>query len=190
VVRSLNDVLTGALKRLMPPGADISNNTLKPSGGVYGGPGVSFSRTRNTTGGELYVASIRIRDGSTPYNLLVQLEAHGLGPVNDRCSVDHGLLSNSLIKGVVTVEWRQSTGDGGAVFRLVTAHPYGSGEYAKIILQQALVEVYRPGGEVVHINFDPVIETEPAHNATGILPMNLSTDQLVGIASLPELTVN
>jgi hypothetical protein len=189
LVQALNNVLSRELTGLVPAGTSITNNAFYQPNQPLGGPGLSFARNVGETGGERYEASIRIRDGRTPYNLRVELQPYDHVPGQDRCTVDDAIAKDRQAKGIVTVECGQSAVGGGTVFRSVTAYPYGSGEYAKMLLQDGIVEVYRPGGEMVRVGFDPVIEKAPTNVPTGMVAMNLSMDQLVGIASLPDLTV-
>jgi hypothetical protein len=92
-------------------------------------------------------------------------------------------------KGIVTVECGQSSSDGGTVFRELTGFPSGSGELAKRLTPAAVVEVYRPGGELVRITFETVYEKPPTDVAPGMLPLNLTMDQLAAIAKSPDLTI-
>jgi hypothetical protein len=188
VARSLDQALSDALAKVLPPGATISNNTFDQNG-EFGGPGIQFHRTRAESGGERYETSVRVRDGGTPYNLRVELMRYDRVPPENRCAVDPATASDRQSKGIVTVECGQSVKDGATVFRSLTGYPSGSGDAAKQLTPNAVVEVYRTDGELVRVSFEPVPEKAPSGVASGMLPLNLTMEQLVAIAKSPDLTV-
>jgi hypothetical protein len=188
VVEALDKALSAALTPLLPAGATVSNNTFDEHG-EFGGPGIQFHRTLAEQGGERYEAAVRIRDGGTPYNLRVELIRYDKVPPATRCAVEPAMAADRQAKGIVTVECGQSVSDGPTVFRELTGYPSGSGDAAKRLTPSAVVEVYRPGGELVRVSFEPVPEKAGSDGAPGMLPMNLTMDQLVAIAKSPDLTV-
>jgi hypothetical protein len=188
LVAALDKALSDALAPLLPTGATVSNNTFDENG-EFGGPGIQFHRTLAEQGGERYEAAVRIRDGANPYNLRVELVRYQQVPPQNRCAVEPAMAAERQAKGIVTVECGQSVSDGATVFREVTGFPSGSGDAAKWLTPDAVVEVYRPGGELVRVSFEPAPEKAVSAGAPGLLPMNLTMDQLVAIAKSPALTV-
>jgi len=189
VVHALDKAFTDALTPLLPPGAVIENNTSSEAG-PFGGPGVHFYRGVGEHKDERFEVSVRIRDGGIPYNLRVQLEKYDHVPHEDWCTPAPGMSDDRASKGIVSVECTQAEVPGGTVFRSVTTYPYGSGEYAKLRYPTAAVALHRTGGEVVTIGYDTVIEKVPTTPITpATLPMKITMDQLVALASRPDLTI-
>jgi len=188
VVLALDKALSAALAPLLPGGATVSNNTFDEHG-EFGGPGIQFHRTLAEQGGERYEAAVRIKDGANPYNLRVELVGYQQVPPQNRCAVEPAMAADRQAKGIVTVECGQSASDGATVFRELTGFPSGSGDAAKRLTPNGVVEVYRPGGELVRVSFEAVPEKAVSGGAPGMLPMNLTMDQLVAIAKSPALTV-
>jgi len=188
VVAALDTALSAALTPLLPAGATVDNNTFDENG-PFGGPGIQFHRTQAEHGGERYEASVRIRDGGMPYNLRVELVMYDKVPPDNRCAVEPAMAAERQAKGIVTVECGQSASGGVTVFRELTGFPSGGGDAATRLTPSAVVEVYRPGGELVRVSFEPAPEKAVSAGAPGMLPMNLTMDQLVAIAKSPDLTV-
>lgn len=188
VVAALDKALSAALTPLLPAGATVSNNTFDENG-EFGGPGIQFHRTLAEQGGERYEAAVRIRDAAIPYNLRVELVTYQQVPPPSRCAVEPAMAADRQAKGIVTVECGQSSSDGATVFRELTGFPLGGGDAATRLDPNAVVEVYRPGGELVRVSFEPAPDKAVSGGAPGMLPMNLTMDQLVAIAKSPDLTI-
>jgi hypothetical protein len=189
VARALDKALTAALTSMLPPGATLSNSTDDQSGHELGGPGVQFNRTIDQSGGDRFQVSVRIRDGGVPFNLYLRLGKYDYLPQPSRCEVDPALAAARKSAGQVVVECRVATVDGGTLYRQVMAFPYGSGEYAKLLIPIAEVELYRTDGVMVGIEYRAVIEHDPRPITPGTVPMNLTVDQLVAIANRPDLAI-
>src|SRR5262249_30642213 len=177
-VPRLNRVLADALRGALPPSATLHNNLFTNGGNVVGGPGVSFSPGRSETGAASYVAFARIRDAGRVNTFSVDVITSATVRAGDRCAVDESTRRERQSKGVVVVECGQSTEPGGAtIFRSIVAEPYGSGGYASVLVPHALVEIYRPGGELVRLTLSNAPEAAPPTSGPSgtptVLPMML-----------------
>lgn len=184
IVRRLNGVLADALSGRLPKSAVLTNNLFGMDQRPVGGAGMTFVARRAETGGIAYEAPVRIREADRSASLRVEVGFYDTAPFGALCP-DQARADDMKLKGMMMHRCDRTVDAEGTVILVNDeSHPYGSGEWAKVLLRAYVVTAYRKDGVQVRVALEPVVERapDPATVVAGDQPTMLALEQVRAIA--------
>ncbi|MBB5868042.1 hypothetical protein F4553_001421 [Allocatelliglobosispora scoriae] len=191
LVPRLNNALVVALRGQLPPVAVLTSSLNNTSGEPLGGRTPTFFPKPGGAGTLTYAAPVQIRNGDFTAHLELTVgtfdSAPTLAPCPSRAQAD-----DMRAKGIVTNRCGRMVDLAGNILVINdVSSPFGTGEWADVLLRTYSVTAYRPDGIVVAVTVSPVLEnaTDPTRFQPGDQPTMFTSDQVVALATDRSLTL-
>jgi hypothetical protein len=158
-VGRLNGTLAAALNQMLPTNAETISNLILPDNPAQQ-LGATFFPRQDSDGRLKFEAPVRVRAGLRTGILELSLLRYRAIPPTDDCP-DKVRLAEMASKGVTQHRCDRVTVKGAVVVVRDSSEPFGSGEYAGLLLHHLNVTAYRPDGMQVTATLSPVVERLP-----------------------------